>query len=845
VRWLIATGVGVCVFFGCGPCPARNRADGDRSYEAAGLSHSTPIISEIVYVGLRHLPAATVQAQISSRAGMALDARRIEADVRALGQLGWFDGVRVESQPARAATADGRADQPVRLVFYLEERPYLSKIEYSGSRLLSSSQIEKLLAEQHLASRLGEPADESGVQRVARTIQGALAELGHPESHIEIQRRGFPNGTMTIRYRITDGPHLPVGRIDFTGHPKISPHVLRREMHRTAPGALFASWRGKSVFTREGFAEDRAKLLIYLQDHGYPEARIGDPKTSVYDKNPSWWILRPFRKAEKRLAVAVPIEAGPYYRVRSLVVSPDLANACSKRCRKLLAFSETQAGTAYSAKSVEDLRHAWVVATRPKHPNDNAPTRGAIEATRILDLDAHVVRIRIAPSEAPYIVRRIEFRGEHRFSDRYLRRRIGLREGQPFDERGLENGLARLAKTGYFHQIRKEDIRVERNEATQTADVIIRVSEAGQQRASFSGGQGQFGNTLGLAYSLFDLLQKEELLSAQLDGGPDSLQVLLGLVMEGFLGSRSSLAFSVFNNVLRPRFASTVKGPFYTTHEEGLNAGWSYALTQTNTVSLNYGLTRTDTDYAIILPPSLTGLPAPALDALSTSSAVGSTFAHDAGDNRFSIANSVSGDVLGGTENVMRSSEQYARIFSDPFFNHQNTWAFRMTFSGAGSYEGEMPFYARLFSGDGQVRGLSPGALGPYALIPATSADGATTYTALPAGANMISAANAEYRVPLGNGVQGAGFFDTGSGWMLPNWLGPTKPLLLESTNGILRGSIGIELRWTVPEIQVPVRAYIAVDVLRLNRFLQLPDGSLFHAHNKLLAFGWALGNLF
>ena len=69
--------------------------------------------------------------------------------------------------------------------------------------------------------------------------------------------------------------------------------------------------------------------------------------------------------------------------------------------------------------------------------------------------------------------------------------------------------------------------------------------------------------------------------------------------------------------------------------------------------------------------------------------------------------------------------------------------------------------------------------------------------------------------------------------------------MLLGSTNGILHGSIGIELRWTVPGIQVPVRGYYAVNVLRLNRFLQLTDGSLFHARNRFSAFGWALGTLF
>jgi outer membrane protein assembly factor BamA len=233
------------------------------------------------------------------------------------------------------------------------------------------------------------------------------------------------------------------------------------------------------------------------------------------------------------------------------------------------------------------------------------------------------------------------------------------------------------------------------------------------------------------------------------------------------------------------------------------------------------------------------------LDAKTSSSAVGVAFAHDASDNRFSLDNSVSGGPLGGTENVLRSNDQYARIFPDPIIDRQNAWAFRVSFSGAGSYEGEMPFYARLLSGDSQVRGFSPGQLGPYAVIPTTSANGPPGYTAVPSGANIISAANAEYRVPLGGGVQAVSFFDLGSGWLMPNWLGQTRPVLLDSTNGVLHGSFGLQLQWTVPEIQVPVRAYVSVNLLRLNKFLTLPDGSLFHAHNKLFSLGWALGNLF
>jgi outer membrane protein assembly complex protein YaeT len=849
VRWLAVTFFGGVLFVGDGLRGAsRIEANSESPDMARALVETaTPLIDEVAFTGLRHIAPGAVQAKISSHAGERLDLNKVQSDVHVLGRLGWFGEIAVETQATKnASVGGGHTTQRVRLVFCVTELPYLTKVEYVGSRLLSGAQIDRILAEQHLIPPLGEPAAPENLERISKTIQSALAELGHPQARLEIHREELRNGTVRVCFAIHDGPHIPVGRIQFSGHPELTAKLLRHEMRRTAPGAFLSSWRGKGAYTREGFEEDRSRILIYYQDHGYLEARVGAVRVLPYDQISSHRLPWRRPRTETRLAVSVPIEAGPFYRVASVDVSPELVKASGKRGEKLLEYSKGEVASAYSAKALEDLRHAWVAGIQPQQRREVLGADRNVETSRTLDRDARLVRERIAFSDAPpYIVRRIEFTGLHRFRDRYLRRRIGLREGQVFDERALESGLARLTRTGYFHQIKKEDIRVDTDDVTHTADVTIRVSEAGQQRASFSGELGQFGSTLGIAYALFDLLQREELLTAQMEGGPESFEILLGLVMEGFLGSRSSLAISVFDNVLRPRFASAVKGPFYTSQSAGLNAGWSYAVTKTDSLTANYGLSRTNTDYSFFLPPSLTGSTSTDLRAKTSSSALALGWTHDRGNERWSVANSISGGRLGGSENVIRSHEEYARVFRDPFFSHHHAWAFRTTFSAAGSYQDNLPLDARLLSGDAQFRGLNSGELGPYAVIPSLSNAGNQGYSALPAGANVISAANAEYRVPLGGSAQAAGFFDVGSGWLLPNWLGKARPTLLDSTNGILHASAGIELRWTVPGVQVPVRAYYAVNIWRLNRFLQLPDASLFHAHNRLLAFGWALGALF
>jgi outer membrane protein assembly factor BamA len=129
--------------------------------------------------------------------------------------------------------------------------------------------------------------------------------------------------------------------------------------------------------------------------------------------------------------------------------------------------------------------------------------------------------------------------------------------------------------------------------------------------------------------------------------------------------------------------------------------------------------------------------------------------------------------------------------------------------------------------------------------VKSVDSNGMQTFSAAPAGANLFGTGNAEYRVPIAKGFEAAGFFDLGSGWMLPNWLGSARPDLISATNGLLRGSTGIELRYTIPGIQVPVRTYYAVNLLRLNRSFLVPGSRSVLLRNRRSAFGWALGALF
>ena len=160
------------------------------------------IIDELRFTGLRRIAPAAVAAQITSHAGDRFDLLMIEKDVRALARLGWFESIQVEAAPSAETFLQlPGTSKSISLIFHVVEFPFLSKVEYSGSRLLSQKQIEKMLEDKKLAPGLGKPADPAALQRIAFAIRTGLNELGHPEAGVRIDRKEANNATVTVRDR--------------------------------------------------------------------------------------------------------------------------------------------------------------------------------------------------------------------------------------------------------------------------------------------------------------------------------------------------------------------------------------------------------------------------------------------------------------------------------------------------------------------------------------------------------------------------------------------------------------------------------------------------------------------
>src|SRR5712691_6464805 len=105
------------------------------------------VIHSIEFTGLRRIRPAALKAYIHSLAGERCNGVELEKDVRRLDGLGWFEFVRVEILPTGNNAANLRpggelpSNRPdhkgVKLVFALEERPFLSEVKFRGSHVFS------------------------------------------------------------------------------------------------------------------------------------------------------------------------------------------------------------------------------------------------------------------------------------------------------------------------------------------------------------------------------------------------------------------------------------------------------------------------------------------------------------------------------------------------------------------------------------------------------------------------------------------------------------------------------------------------------------------------------------
>lgn len=831
------------------------------------------MVRRIEFRGLRRVSAATVRARIATRIGQPLDPKLVEADVRVLGGLGWFDTVSAEVEVMPLLFADAsrsRAALPfaqivesdaspelhstaaLRLIFVVEELPYLAGVEFLGSRELNSDHINELLAKNAVRLQTARPVNRTALFRAARAIENALADRGYARAHATVELVNAPGGgAVRAMVFIDDGPRISVSRVVFDGNEAFSDKKLRAQMQRVAPHVWFAGLRDKDVHTDQRLAEDIARLGDFYRNHGFPQARIGQPRVELVEEKVRSWFPWPGRKTEKKLRIFIPVEEGTFFRLENIKLEgPRLEDQDGVP----QALGEFKPLEPYSEEKIERARQALL--RTPLVAGANGEASNEVEAVPHFDPQSGTARVilRARPAET-FVVRRLHFTGHHRFNDRFYRRRIRIQEGEPFDAIKLEKGLSELAASGWIQPVTPEKIELKFDEAARAVDITVHLEEIGRQRVSFSGGAAGLGSPLGVAYNVFSLFGGEELITGHIGFGGSTFDLAVSLTKEGLLGTPGSFGWSVYRQVVSPRMPGAQDDTrLFTSRSRGFTQSWTHRISPAACVVCG-SQTLLSGQYQFAQTATSVSNDVAAPSAGTRRSSIGGGWTHltqrAQSQQQLSFNGSFAGGSLGGSEDWLRTSAEYARLQADPLSNGRNAWAARGFMAGITSHSGAaLPLHERFFAGEQFVRGARSGELTPYATVQASDGNGGTATVIQPTGANLVAAANTEYRVPIGSraaGVHVAAFADAGAAWLLPRWLGGEAPDVLAETNGALRASTGLELRWTLPHKLGAMPVPLAGETLRLHYAVN-PLALVVHSAvpvRRRSAVGWALGSMF
>lgn len=511
---------------------------------------ATPyVITGIQFSGNRRIQSDTLRARIFSRVGDPFTVEGARRDFQALWNTQFFEDVRLEMED------DPKKPYGKILIFYLQERPIIRRIEYKGNKSVSESDILDRFKERKVGLSVESQFDPTKIKRAEVVLKELLAEHGRQFATVKpTYERIAATNAVKLVFNINEGPKVKVGVITIQGNKAFSQRKIIRAMRHSRPYAIPLGITEIPVLSK---TYDRQKLDEDLevgirglyQDHGYFKVLVKDPILKTQDVNkggiPGPWPVVG-AKHGKETNITIPIEEGELYHMGKLSFrssDPDqglvfkqevLARVFPLKQGDILSADKIRKGLETYKKLYGEYGYIDFTAT---------PFTDVDDVKKIVDIRMEF------DQQKQFYVRRIEFAGNTTTRDKVIRRELLIDEGALFNNRLWEVSILRLNQLNYFDPIKPENAEIKRNPKAGTVDIKLRVKEKGKQSISFSGGvSGIAGSFVGLSYQTNNFLGLGETLTFSAEVGDRQQNILFGLTEPYLFDRPISSGFTVFKN---------------------------------------------------------------------------------------------------------------------------------------------------------------------------------------------------------------------------------------------------------------------------------------------------------
>ena len=738
------------------------------------------VIQDIRIEGLQRVEPGTVFSYLPVQVGDTFTQEKSAEAIKALYSTGFFRDVQIQAQ--------GNV-----LIVIVEERPTISRIEFTGMKEFDQEIVRKSLKAVGVAE--ARFYDKALIDKAEQELKRQYVGKGMYAAEVVATVTPVERNQVAVYFNIDEGPVAKIQEINFIGNDVFSESTLKSEMQLKTGGWL--SWYSKdNLYSKQKLTADLENIRSYYLNRGYLEFVIESTQVSITPD-------------KKGIYLTISIREGNKFTVKDVRLAGDLLG----KDAELIQLVTLKPGDTFSsAKLTESTKaiaeilgsYGYAFATINPQP-DIRRELSEVDLTLVVD-----------PGRRVY-VRQVNVTGNAKTRDMVIRREMRQFESSWFDSEKIDLSKKRLGRLGYFSDtdVSTQDVPGSPDQV----DVNVKVTEKPTGAVTLGAG---FSSTEKLILSA--CINQDNAFGT---GTAVGLNMSLGKINQNLTLSNYDPYFTedgisrytdLYYRSSKPLYY--VGDPNYQIKSVGSNVKFGVPYTEVDRVFFGTGIEAFRIQSSSNTPqPYLNymqdyGVPAPGYPATLTTYNVPVTvgWSRDGRDSAL-IPSSGSLQQLNAEVGTPVGNMMFYRLFGQYQKYHSFSKGNILSYNGEVGYGeayGKYPFPITknyYVGGIGSVRGYAPGSLGPTFF---------NQFTGLnqPTGGQSKIVNNVEYTVPVpGSGVDKTlrvfGFVDGGN-------------VYNENINLVLRYSYGLGLSWISPlgplkfSYGIPIKSLPTDNVQRL-----------------------------
>jgi outer membrane protein insertion porin family len=388
------------------------------------------VVRDIRVEGLQRTEPGTIFSYLPVKVGETMNAEKAQAALRALYATGFFTDVRLEVENGV-------------LVVFVQERPAIAQIDFSGMKEFEPDMVRKVLREYGMAE--GRIFDRSVLDTAEQELKRQYLSRGLYGAEVQTTVTPLERNRVGINIAVNEGAVAKIRGINIVGAEAFPEDELLDLFVLRTPGWL--TWYTKhDRYARDKLAADLETLRSHYQNRGYLDFAIQSTQVSI----------TPDRRD---IYITINVDEGVRYTVSDVQLSGQML-VPREELEKLV---QLKPGDVFSREKLA----ASTKAITDRLGNDGYAFANA-NAIPQIDKDKRTVAFNVVidPGRRVY-VRRIDVAGNTRTRDEVVRREMRQLEGSFYDASKIQLSRRRIDRTGFF-----SDVTVDTQPVEGSADQI-------------------------------------------------------------------------------------------------------------------------------------------------------------------------------------------------------------------------------------------------------------------------------------------------------------------------------------------------------------------------------------